>query len=153
MAKIVARNVKMPAGEYWIGDLCYVMHPEWNELCDDIFTNEILNSSQDFIIELNDGRLICWCSTAYGDGTYYDTHGHEYGVDAGMIGAILVSDISESDKNNIDLGHIHHLGIFEPEYDNGILTFDTITIDTMGFECEDDMDDSGWYQDEHEDEE
>lgn len=24
----------MPAGRYYIGDLCYVMHDEWDEFCD-----------------------------------------------------------------------------------------------------------------------
>jgi hypothetical protein len=27
----------MPAGRYYIGDLCYVMHPEWSECCDLFF--------------------------------------------------------------------------------------------------------------------
>lgn len=150
MAKIVDKL--MPAGEYWVGDLCYVMHPEWNELCDDMFTSEILNSSHTFIVELNDGRLICWSNTAYGDGTYYDRNGNKYGVDAGIIGAILVSDIVESELKNIDLGHKHQLGQFDPTYYNGLITFNTITIDTnMDDDEDDDMDDSGWYQDEHED--
>ena len=27
----------MKAGNYYIGDLCYVLHDEWNEVCELIF--------------------------------------------------------------------------------------------------------------------
>ena len=26
----------MPAGRYYVGNLCYVIHPQWDEFCDKI---------------------------------------------------------------------------------------------------------------------
>jgi hypothetical protein len=31
----------MPAGRYYIGDLCYVMHDEWDEACALFFPDQV----------------------------------------------------------------------------------------------------------------
>ena len=55
----------MPAGKYYIGDLCYVMHPEWDEFCRiTISGNECLQGE----FNLADGRRFATFTTAYGDG-------------------------------------------------------------------------------------
>lgn len=121
----------MPAGEYYIGDLCYVMHDEWNEVCDYICDFADSGKTTEGEFTLKDGRRFAVYDTAYGDGVYYDQYGNDYGVDAGVIGCILTSDISESDKKNIPDGHVH---LFEKEFptytDHGKLYFGDVVVDT-----------------------
>lgn len=82
----------MPAGKYYIGDLCYVMHPEWDEFCGvTIKGNECLEGE----FNLKDGRRFATFSTKWGDGEYKDQNGYRYGVDAGLIGCIRVEDIQD----------------------------------------------------------
>ena len=123
---------------YYVGDLCYVMHDEWNEVCSiTSFDNE-----DDAEYQLEDGRKFFFYSTAYGDGQYNDTDGLPYSVDSGSLGAIKVDDIRDPEFARIveqGLGHIHE---FPAEIDGmdcyaegenlGILNFYTVQIDTEG---------------------
>ena len=124
--------------KYYVGDLCYVMHDEWSEVCSVVsFDNE-----DDANYELEDGRKFLFYSTAYGDGQYTDTEGRLYSVDSGSLGAIKVEDIRDPEFARIieeGLGHIHE---FPAEIDGmdcyaegesfGILNFYTVQIDTEG---------------------
>lgn len=97
--------MSMPAGKYYIGDLCYVMtNDEWKEFCNlTISGNKIIDGE----FNLKDGRRFASYSTAYGDGVYNDQYGYSYSVDAGLIGCILLKDISpDKDVNLLDLGSI-----------------------------------------------
>ena len=116
-------------GEYWIGDLCYVMHNEWEEVCSVICKPNIDHS---FAVELKDGRTFGLSFTQCGDGEFLDNHGNSYGVDAGLIGMIKVSDISKRDQCNITLGHVHTFDDeFEISYDGeGLISIGHIDIDT-----------------------
>lgn len=94
----------MPAGKYYIGDLCYVLHDEWDEVCELMFENE---HKCDGEFTLKDGRRFATYSTKYGDGGYYDNYGRVYSVDAGLIGCVLVDDIDlTNESNNVDGGNI-----------------------------------------------
>ena len=84
----------MPAGCYYVGDLCYVMHPQWSEFCDKSLANEGL-------VVLDNGVRTAQFGTMYGDGCYQDESGNEYPVDSGLIGCIRVEDILDADG---DLG-------------------------------------------------
>ena len=97
----------MPAGKYWVGDLCYVMHEEWDEVCGLFFKGRDDHGANEGLFELKDGRKFVSFNTKYGDGGYYDEAENEYGVDAGLIGCILVSDIKSSDENTLNGGHVH----------------------------------------------
>jgi len=121
----------MPAGKYYIGDLCYVMHDEWSEVCENIVYNGEF--------ELKDGRRYAMFGTAYGDGTYYDQLGKEYGVDAGLIGCILVSDINtDNEKNRIEWGNVYDITEpFEPYSNGGNMHFGPVYIETDGESDED----------------
>ena len=66
----------MPAGRYYVGDLCYVMHDVWDEVCDLVFPYDGRGVYGKF--KLKDGREFAVYSTAYGDGTYYDGMGRKY---------------------------------------------------------------------------
>ena len=93
----------MPAGEYYVGDLCYVMSDRWDEFCNiTISGNECMNGE----FTLSDGVRFASYGTAHGDGLYEDNFGNEYPVDAGLIGCILVSDIAESELKGLKYGHI-----------------------------------------------
>lgn len=120
----------MPAGTYWIGDLCYVLESdeEWDEVLD-------LTLSEDDALEIaegeftfRDGRRFAMYNTKYGDGTYKDQHGFQYGVDSGSIGCIRLEDIrgEVSDGGSIV--------VFENDFttrnDDGLIRIGHIRIDT-----------------------
>jgi hypothetical protein len=96
----------MPAGKYYIGDLCYVMSDdEWEEFCSITIDGHNVIDGE---FQLQDGRCFATYGTAYGDGVYHDQYGHSYSVDAGLIGCILVDDIrvEKYEKSLLDLGTI-----------------------------------------------
>ena len=128
----------MPAGKYYIGDLCYVMDTEeWRELCNIIIKGPRILDGE---FELPDGRRFAIYSTAHGDGEYYDQYGHTYSVDAGSIGCILMSDIRARKYDNLlDLGAIlEFTEPFETGTHKGQLEFGHVLIDT-DLVCEDEL--------------
>ena len=118
--------------QYYVGDLCYVMHDAWDEVCGLVPFD---NSEHEF--ELEDGRKFILFSTAYGDGTHFDRKGKSYGVDSGTIGAIKVDDIRDPEFASIvenGLGHIHEfpaeIGGLDCIYESGWITIFDVVIDT-----------------------
>ena len=100
--------------DFWIGDLCYVLGDSediWSEVCNLIFPADLCGpggcQGSYGLHTLKDGRKFVVFGTKYGDGCYEDQYGKEYPVDAGIIGAIALSDIdlSESDR----LGNVYAL--------------------------------------------
>lgn len=87
----------MQPGEYYIGDLCYVMKKEWEEVCDLTILHPTVLSGE---FTLKDGRRFAIYSTEFGDGEFTSSTGHQVGVDSGSIGCILVSDISSGTGYN-----------------------------------------------------
>lgn len=124
----------MPAGKYYVGDLCYVMtDEEWEQLC--TLTAPRMGTwgkSTQGEFELADGRKFTCYDTKWGDGTYYDDIGHTYSVDAGLIGCILVSDIKANKYDNLlDLGAILEFDEdFVTSEHEGKIQFGYIVIDT-----------------------
>jgi len=115
----------MPAGRYYVGDLCYVIGDEWHQVCAcTIQGNKIVDGE----FELDDGRKFAIYSTAYGDGEYYDQYGHTYSVDAGSIGCVLMSDIRANKYDNLlDLGAIlEFTEPFETEGGRGSANWDGV---------------------------
>lgn len=120
----------MEAGRYYVGDLCYVLHEVWDEVCDLTFDKE--GRMLDGEHYLKDGRKFALYSTKYGDGTYYDTKGRKYLVDAGCIGCILEDEIDLKNKDNdTDGGNIID---FDRDFvtgdNNGKLLFGPVYIET-----------------------
>lgn len=141
----------MKAGNYYIGDLCYVLHDEWNECCELFFAGRNDHGCNEGTFTLKDGRQFTNFSTAYGDGTYEDQQGREYDVDSGSIGCILLNDVDlENDRNFIRGGQVVEMPVdFEVRKVGGVLHFGEIAIDTdPAWDDEDDYD----YSDEDEDE-
>lgn len=121
----------MTAGKYYVGDLCYVMHEEWDEVCRLLFAGRDDHGCNQGEFNLMDGRRFVVFNTAYGDGVYYDRQGRKYYVDAGCIGAIKVDDITEA-ENEADGGNvIEFANDFQAYSDNGVLHFGNVVIDTV----------------------
>lgn len=69
----------LPAGRYYIGDLCYAMK---DTIYHDVFGD---TAYSDGYYIINDGCFLV-AGTAYGDGAYKGSNNFEYGVDAGILG-------------------------------------------------------------------
>ena len=126
----------MPAGKYYVGDLCYVMSDnEWDQFCSITIKG---NQCIDGEFEMPDGRKFATYGTAWGDGCYKDQFGNEYAVDAGLIGCIRVEDIRAEKYENIErLGAIHEFktdfvtsgGRGEANW-GGVIQFGRVAIET-----------------------
>lgn len=126
-------QVSLKAGEYWIGDLCYVLHEVWDEVVDLIYKDS--EEGREGAFTLSDGRKFVLFNTAYGDGEYRDQNGNEYGVDAGNIGIIRVSDINTNVEENKDFEETGHIFNFPSAFwattdGNGMLRFGHVRINT-----------------------
>ena len=126
-------TAKMPAGEYWIGDLCYVLDNDWDEVCNCLFPkkNDPDQSLESGGFQLENGVKFAVYSTAWGDGGYLDQNGKCYSVDAGVIGCVKVSDLYKIGESPASGGHVHTFTEdFETGYDNGTIFFGDIRIET-----------------------
>lgn len=124
----------MPAGRYYVGDLCYVMHPQWDEFCD--ITLGANGGNGEFT--LKNGVRFATYGTFYGDGFYEDQEGGGYPVDAGLIGCIRVEDINDPKADLVGGQIIEFEEDFETNYDDGIIYIGHLRIDTKGEDEEDD---------------
>jgi hypothetical protein len=121
----------LPAGKYYVGDLCYVMHEEWDEVCGLFFKGRTDHGCNQGEFMLKDGRRFACYNTRWGDGSYFDEARNRYPVDAGCIGCILVSDISPSDNNDVKNGAVHDMERdFNSSTEEGVLTFGHVVINT-----------------------
>jgi len=120
----------MPAGKYYVGDLCYVMHPQWDEVCKLLFAGREDGGCNEGEFNLANGVRFALYNTAYGDGTYPDNEGNLYPVDAGCIGCIRVEDVYDPEWW-LDGMTVHTFTeAFETGTDGAVLTFGHIEVDT-----------------------
>lgn len=104
----------MKAGEYYVGDLCYVFSHDrdnWDLVCERI-CGEVGDGEFDQTFPAKDGSgevTIRFASygTAYGDGCYEGIYG-TYPVDAGIIGCIALEDLEKIE--DIDRDEMNRLG-------------------------------------------
>ena len=78
----------LPAGRYYVGDLCYVLGDRWDEVCSRVINGD---NCRDGVFTLEDGTQFAMMTTCYGDGQYEDNIGRRYSVDSGSIGCVLAS--------------------------------------------------------------
>lgn len=143
-----AKTIGLPPGRYWIGDLCYVLN---DDLYDSVFGGT--SYKEGHYTHANGTFYVA--PTYAGDGTYEDTDGHEYPVDAGVLSIVSESLVDKID--GVPLGRYMTFphGVtcsftgrtFEP---SGLFTFtwftkegtpETLTIDTGdSYEDEDSYD-------------
>ena len=123
----------MPAGRYYIGDLCYVMHDEWSEACALFFPSNTDSRGVNGEFVLKDGRRFANFDTMFGDGTYSSNMDTSHCVDSGSIGCILVADIRDDTYSDIEsLGAIVE---FTEPFDTekigpGLIKFGHVEIET-----------------------
>ena len=124
-------SVMMPAGTYYVGDLCYVMHDDWDDACELFFLGRDDMLCNEGKLTFKDGRQFVSFDTMYGDGIYYDTKRlYSFCVDAGLIGCIRVEDIREELPEDAVIVTFDH--DFKCSSKDGVLTFGHIEIDTAG---------------------
>lgn len=126
------------SGQYWIGDLCYVMNKEWDQVCQLLFHGRTDHGCNEGEFNLPDGRRFAIYNTQWGDGVYSDGEGGEYPVDSGSIGCIRVADIDTANpNNNLALGRIVEFAQdFNTGRTEGIIQIGKISVDTDPSECE-----------------
>lgn len=131
----IRREVTLPPGDYVVGDPCYMIDRAdwmaWLEAAD--YENE----SREHVLAANiDDALAVGVPTAHGDGAYVDQFGYEYGVDAGLIGAVPVHVAdAATDSAYVTMGAV---GVtvftfnapFRCYYDNGTVVIGHLRIDT-----------------------
>jgi len=122
----------MPAGKYYIGDLCYVMHDEWDEAVSLMFPPGHEGRGVDGEFVLKDGRRFANFGTRWGDGTYISNIQTRHLVDSGSIGCIRVEDIRDDTYDNIEtLGAVVEFDQpFEVSEDAGLIRFGEVAIET-----------------------
>lgn len=129
-------KILMPAGNYYIGDLCYVIDYDWSKLCEHYFSNDAYGRTQDGMTFPYEDRKCFIGSTKYGDGSYYDNFGRQYGVDSGMIGIMLYA---LKDKDDGGGNVVFFDKEFYVDYFDGIFTFGDIVINTGEEDKDDDF--------------
>lgn len=76
----------LPAGRYYIGDLCYALK---RSVYDNVFGGGRLEYASGHY-KMNDGEFLV-DRTAWGDGSYTGSNNYAYNVDAGIIGIASMS--------------------------------------------------------------
>ena len=155
IGKAKERVATLPAGTYWIGDPCYFVPDElWMEYLEannGVDQERMAFDIDGLTVQLSDGRHVASHYTAWGDGCYEGSDGFEYGVDAGMLGAVQVLD-TDIDQGNERLGtKVTFDRPFTVSRDGGTVIIGSIRIETD----EDEGDDYGWdndYNEEDDDE-
>ena len=104
-----------------------------------IFSNNYEDKAVSQIINLLNQDFVA--GTAYGDGSYLDNEGREYGVDAGILGII---PLYVCDGDSMDGGHVVTFEeSFEVYNENNTFHFGNVVIPT-GDEENNEEDDSFW---------
>lgn len=123
MKRRETNKITMPPGEYWVGDLCYVLGDVWDDVCSLIIQGRDV---VDGVFTLPDGRRFANFGTAYGDGYYPDQYGNHYAVDSGTIGCVLAADVEAH-----DLGHLHKFDKrILVRYEDGVIKIGHVFINT-----------------------
>jgi hypothetical protein len=96
---IATAEVPLPAGKYFIGDLCYVSDAEEGSK-DHAWAAFDANGYQDGLYSSAAGNFMV-ASTAYGDGSYEDSMGNFYGVDGGNLSIVAVDVLPKDTRDGI----------------------------------------------------
>ena len=127
-------NITLPAGEYYIGDLCYLFkeHDDWLE-----FIDKYLKGTEDPYNQEYKSEKYFSHNTEYGDGIYFDQFGNEYPVDSGSIGALPKELATKTDDGCLLKTFDDD---FECSFEDGTFYFGEIEIETGDSIDEDDYD-------------
>ena len=124
----------LPAGEYYIGDPCYVIdNDKWGEFLDPFWDKKPKGGVFDF-----DGYQCAAFYTKYGDGCYTLEPGYyRIPVDAGMIGAIPMALVVQGGEE--DGAFVTFDKPFQCQEWDGQIRFGHYTVET-GDEMDEDED-------------
>ena len=143
----------LTAGRYYIGDPCYAFNREdWEELLE---STDYFQNANPFELR---GRSFVAFNTDFGDGDYKGSDGFNYGVDAGLIGAIpieLVDKEKLADIVKFKLGRIVEFdsSFYVSTNGEGLLCFGDIEIDTAAYDEEEDYYEEDESEEEYEEDE
>ena len=119
---------ELPAGEYWIGDLGYVINDgQW-------FTRVCKTYYKDATVLLEDGHTALIYGTVKGDGHYKTSREFSLGVDSGSLGIMPLDALDREDiaiGMNFDRGAVVEFPdsfICEQKRDDDLLAFGEIEI-------------------------
>lgn len=144
----ILKTATLPAGPYVIGDPCYMINDEhwvpWLEEAD--FT---IPCREHVLLANYRGQPAVGVSTAHGDGQYRDQYGNEYGVDAGLIGAVPTSALTAEQLECAET-IVTFPQDFTCYFDEGVIHIGHIEINT---EWDDyaEQDEEEYFEDEDED--
>lgn len=123
--------MKLAAGEYYIGDPCYILHEDqYDTLLDE--TDFFMLGSVDrggIMFDKATGKYFSVLGTKYGDGCYRGNNGFNYGVDAGCIACIPVEMVSEP-RYVEEVTAVNFNRDFEVRYEDGLIVFGDVIINT-----------------------
>jgi len=133
---------------FYLGDICYVLG---EDVYDGVWGKE--GYEDGYYEDPKSGFGFAVAGTAYGDGSYFDGEGHEYCVDAGVIGLVPLELVEKED--GLELGRVFIGGGYADfEADNGLfcatIPFGQIVVINTREEEEEDDD---WCDEEEEEEE
>lgn len=142
----------MPAGTYYVGDICYVMHDVWEECCELFFEGRNDHGCNEGVFKLKDGRKFANFNTAYGDGSYSSNINESFCVDSGSIGCIKLEDIRDETYSSDlikDLGAIYTFDRdFVVSEHNGTISFGDVNIYTNEDPYYEEEEEDEYYEDE-----
>jgi hypothetical protein len=121
-------SITLPAGQYWIGDLSYVMPRHWERICEMMLDAD---NEHDGLFEI-DGFNLWLHSTEYGDGIYQAKTNtlmkskkliSEFCVDAGIIG-IVPMELTNASNADYSVGmKVTIADIVSCTYEDGFYIF------------------------------
>jgi len=106
----------MPAGTYYVGDTCYVMHDAWNECCRLFFEGRDDHGCNEGVFQLEDGRKFANFNTTYGDGGYPSSIDTTFYVYSGTIGCIKLEDIRDESTSMEEMKGLGAIVTFEEDF-------------------------------------
>jgi len=120
----------MPAGKYWVGDLCYVMENHWDEVC--LVTVEDGECLEGEFSLASDVRFAMY-RRAHDDMGYLQKNDYEYSVDSGTIGCVRVEDIDDP-RAEYERGSAHEFSEdFETGSEGGVVRFGDVSVNTNSY--------------------
>jgi len=126
--------MRLPAGTYFISDPCYIIRDEkYDRLLEEThyFGLSLPDRGNIFIDSVTKLPFAVF-STAYGDGCYRDESGFEYGVDAGCIACVPVAMVDGLTGARDSINLVTFDSPFEVGYNDGLITFGHVNIQTSG---------------------
>ena len=113
----------MPPGEYYIGDLCYVLSDSWTNVCDLFLTSDSILDGE---MKFRNFEFAIY-ATEYGDGCYRDQNDNAYSVDSGTLGCVALQncEVSKEEILKRGFGHIVTFNQFfrTGRNENGVIYF------------------------------